>query len=211
VRDPNGLVTQWSYDGLGREVREVRPDGTETTYTLLQAEKGKVTVTVKTTGAGEATTELDPIGRVVRTWSPGVATENNPNPPRILGETIYDALGEHVARVLAPTAENSPLKDRRYDDFYRDTSGRVVVHTSPWGGKTVTEYDGAATRITDPLGHGTVAELNARGQPAKVTDARQKDTVYGYGPFGALWSVTEPGGPRRPLRSGTRLGGCASR
>jgi RHS repeat-associated protein len=42
--------------------------------------------------------------------------------------------------------------------------------------------------------HNTITELDALGRVVKITDAKQGQTNYAYGPFNALRTVTDPGG-----------------
>ncbi|MDC0747778.1 FG-GAP-like repeat-containing protein [Polyangium mundeleinium] len=197
--DPDALTTQWAYDGLGRTKRELRPDGTQTTVGLARLGSGNagdpwtIQATTTATGAGTEVTEVDPLGRVLRTLSPGVATATTPSPPRILREILYDEYGEHVARRLVPIAENAPQNQRRYESFYRDALGRITNHVSPWDGSTTYTYEGETVRIEDPRSHETVTTLDSLGRPATITDAHGMDTTYTYGPFGVLWRVKDPG------------------
>jgi hypothetical protein len=187
--DPNGLATQWAHDRFGRVGKEKRPDGTGTNTTLARKKKeGLFRVEVATTSSGSGTevAELDPLGRVVRQWSPGVQTAAIPDPPRILREVEYDALGEHVHRILSPVAETAPEDERHYEFLERDASGRVVKHVSPWNATTRTMYEGAKIRVVDPRGGQTVTTLDGLGRPSLIKDAKGGETRYAYGPFGGL-------------------------
>src|SRR5262249_40128215 len=96
--DPNKLVTQWKYDGFGRMTKEIRPDKTETTYTLSREREKDNAWTVKletrSDGGADDTVEFDSLGRVVQRWSQGVAVGGVPA-QRVVQEIVFDALGEH--------------------------------------------------------------------------------------------------------------------
>ncbi|HVK64110.1 MAG TPA: RHS repeat-associated core domain-containing protein, partial [Polyangium sp.] len=189
--DPNGRVTQWALDDFGRVVKEKRPGGVETTRMILRDAANVTRVRTTTPGWGAEEVELDRLGRPIRQWSRGTTLAGVLG-PRTLNEITYDSLGEHVERVLVPTADTTPEADRRYHRFERDGLGRVTKHFSPWGGVTRTQHEGSEVWSFDARGGHTVTHVDGLGRIVKVIDANDKETTYGYGPFGGLRRVTEP-------------------
>jgi RHS repeat-associated protein len=197
--DENQLTTTWEYDRFGRRTREVRPDSTETHYTLVRTKDGgpkknewNVKATTTTTGGEDSEVQYDSLARPIRWWTHGTQTGHDP-PPRIMQEIVFDELGEHIARRSTPTSEAALPEDQHYDEYSYDPTGRVLTHTTPWSATTLYAYDGKVSSVTDPLAHVTKIENDALGRLVKVTDAATGITSYTYGPFGALWTVTDPG------------------
>ncbi|KYF61036.1 type IV secretion protein Rhs [Sorangium cellulosum] len=200
--DPNGLVTEWRYDGFGRLGLEIRPDGTQTTVALSRTRDGgpdqaawRVVQRTTTTGGADDEVEYDSLGRPIR-WSwHGPAVEGaTGEPPRLMQRIAYDARGEHIAQRSVPVREGTPESELLVDVYEHDAVGREVRHTTPWGAVVATEHDGLRVEITDALDHVTVVERDPLGRPVAVTDAALGVTRSSYGPFGALYAVTAPGG-----------------
>ena len=197
--DENQLTTTWEYDGFGRRTREIRPDSTETRYTLARTKDGgpaknewNVKATTTTEGGEDSAIQYDSLARPIRWWTHGTQTGHDP-PPRIMQEIVFDELGEHIALRSTPTSEAVVPEGMHYDEYTYDPTGRVLTHTSPWGAITTYEYEGKSSYVTDPLSHATTTENDALGRLIKVTDAATGITSYTYGPFGALRTVTDPG------------------
>jgi YD repeat-containing protein len=114
---------------------------------------------------------------------------------RVVQEIVFDELGEHVARRSVPVGELTPPDKMTYDHFEYDVPGRVVKHTAPWGAVTTYEYNGAGVMVTGPgpIVTKTFVHHDGLGRPVLVQD-KAGSTSYVYGPFGGLYSVTDPGG-----------------
>ncbi|XXU32019.1 RHS repeat-associated core domain-containing protein [Sorangium sp. So ce887] len=200
--DPNGLVTEWRYDGFGRLGLEIRPDGTQTTIELSRTKDGgpdqdgwRVTQRTTTTGGADDTVEIDSLGRPIRWLWHGPSVEGARDElPRLMQQIAYDALGEHIARRSVPVREGTPEDELLVDVYEHDAVGREVRHTTPWNAVVETDYDALRVEVTDALGHVTAVEKDPLGRPVAVTDAALGITRYGYGPFGVLTTVTDPGG-----------------
>jgi RHS repeat-associated protein len=196
--DPNQLVTTWAYDGFGRLAREKRPDGTETAITWSRSREQdawRLRVQSSTPGGNEETIELDGLGRAVRRWWHGPEPQKGSGAAARLMQTIaFDALGEHVAKRSLPVREDVAESALLFDEYRYDALGREIEHVTPWGLHVVSEYDGAALRVDDSLGHLTVSDLDPLGRPIVITDAAKGPTAYTYGPFGFPLTVTTPGG-----------------
>ncbi len=200
--DPNGLVTEWKYDGFGRLGLERRPDGTTTSITLSRTKDGgpaknawRVRQRTATTGGADDEVEIDSLGRVIQTWWHGPATPRPEGaPPRLTQQVVYDPWTGQIARRSVPVSEGTPAGELLFDVFERDAAGREVRHTTPWNAVTETSYDGFFVQVKDPLQNVTLAEHDPLGRLVTVTDAAQGITSYTYGPFGLLYTVTDPGG-----------------
>ncbi|MGW7618313.1 DUF6531 domain-containing protein [Streptomyces antimycoticus] len=80
-----------------------------------------------------------------------------------------------------------------------DDAARTTVYTDSLGHRTSYRYnaDGQLIEETDPLGHTTLTEWDARGdRKVAVTDPLGRTTRYGYDEDGNLSSVTLPDGAR---------------
>ena len=109
-------------------------------------------------------------------------------------EIVFDALSEHIARRSVPVREDTPEGALLFDEYAFDSLGREIEHATPWGLHVLTSYEGKQVKASDSLGKLTVADHDALGRPVSVLDAAQGSTLYTYGPFGFIRSVTDPGG-----------------
>jgi RHS repeat-associated protein len=108
--------------------------------------------------------------------------------------TRYNRLNGKVARRSVPTSEGTPDKVLLYDEFEYDAIGREIKHTTPWGAVTRTAYKGLTVDVTEPLLYVTSAQNDALERPVVINDAKNGLTKYGYGPFGGLSTIEDPGG-----------------
>jgi RHS repeat-associated protein len=195
--DPNGLVTEWRYDGFGRLRLEKRPDGTQTSITLSRTKDGgawRVKQRSITGGGADDEVEYDSLGRPVRWWWHGpTPPRSTGDPPRLMQEVAYDPLSGQVARRSVPVSEGTPESKMLFDVFAFDALGREVRHTTPWNAITETAYSGLVVQVTDALSNVTLTTLDPLGRPVSITDAAKGITSYTYGPFGELHTVTDPG------------------
>ena len=192
--DPNGRVTSWGYDNLGRLESETRPDGSQTTFVTTREKIDgvwRLRERKTTTGGADDEAILNSLGQPIRTF--GHAPEVQANMPRIMQRIDYDRLSGKVARTSVPIAEGTPDASLLFDEYQFDALGREVRHTTPWNAVTTTKYDGRFVEVTEPLANPAITELDALGRPVLVTDAANGKTKYAYGPFDALHSVTDPG------------------
>ena len=186
TRDANGRVTRMRYDGFGR-IRVV--DGpldadTFTSYALSEAGLPRVVVT--SAAGARSVTDIDRLGREVRTERKGF--DGNPVEERIehdplgrirsqvkpYGESTfaYDEIGRltHELRrdpLLAADHPPREWQEIKYEDHFKTTTfdaGRRESYV-----------------ITDGLG-----QIVEKGE--KLPD-RTVNTFYEYKPFGLLWKV----------------------
>ncbi len=105
---PNGLTTQWTYDGMGRQITETRAVGTATptvtkinyrwassnsALTSINAPAGPAyLIETETSGAPPSLTFYDNMGRAIYTF--GLSGGDFDGNPRIVGKEIqYDVMG----------------------------------------------------------------------------------------------------------------------
>jgi YD repeat-containing protein len=195
--DPNRLVAEWKFDGFGRLALEQRPDGTHTSITHSRTKDSgsfRVTKRTKTSGGADDAVEFDSLGRPVRWFWHGPSPQGPAGePPRLMQQVEYDPWSGKVARRSVPVSEGTAESKMLFDEYQFDAVGREVRHTTPWKALVQTAYDGLLVKVTDPLKHVTTTELDPLGRPAAITDAAKGVTSYTWGPFGFLYSATDPG------------------
>lgn len=144
VTDPNGLVAQQRYDGLGRITEIETPDGVTVATTrescalvscpTLSYGGGSVVPTIVITQSSPilptTSVYVDSLGRTLREASESIDGQN------VYVDTHYNALGQTVATSLPYFAGSSP----EYATYQYDNLGRVVQASSPSGGSVVTQY-----------------------------------------------------------------------
>jgi RHS repeat-associated protein len=205
--DPNGLATRWSYDPFGRTTRALTPEGGETTITRTRVVLDDPTtlahdpvrftqVDVRSSGA-ERRELWSAEGRRVRTEARAFSG--------LFGATrSYDRAGRLVADEV-PTLVDRPAPGRRvyaYDGFDRPTAvtdADGLVTTAVYEGlttRTVERYTpgGLGAPPSSPLERTRRLEHDGRGRVTRSVDARDQATVYAYGAFDHLRSVTDPAG-----------------
>jgi RHS repeat-associated protein len=199
---PNGLVTTWEYDGFGRKLKEVRADGTHTTwnYQFCPGTAGGTwegcpagathVVQVKVLGsdgltqiAPTATNYHDQLNRVI-----AADTEGFDGAP-IRVETRYDALGR-VEKKSRPYFVSGGTP--KWTTYTYDALGRVVTETAPDSAVTTRTYSGLVTSVTNALSQTSTTTKNSQGQVVEVKDAQNNTTTYEYEPFGNLTKTTDP-------------------
>ncbi|WP_052376710.1 FG-GAP-like repeat-containing protein, partial [Chondromyces apiculatus] len=199
--DAEGRLTRFIRDGFGRLTREMRSDGTDTTYTLSRVQSGgplhdewSLELTTFEQGRRRDKVQYDSLGRAVRWWKEGVQLAT-PSVPRIFEEIHFDAFGENVAWKSIPHADPAPPgPPPSGDTYFHDGTGRVVRHITPWGAETTYAYEGSRTTVTRPGDVTTITRNDALGRPAEIRDNADGTTTYAYGPFGGLRDVTDPEG-----------------
>ncbi|MEE9304040.1 MAG: FG-GAP-like repeat-containing protein, partial [Thiotrichaceae bacterium] len=199
VKSPNGLTTRWLYDEFSRQIVETRPDGTETTVSYAWCdynqdcegfERYKITTT--NSGAPEVSVYFDSLGRELRSRTVGL------NGKHINIRREFDHRG-NLSRKSRPHFDaGTPFWTQyEYDDL-----NRVRLIKSPDGGKTMTDYQGLTTVVTEATLPGALYQyqqvmsktVNAVGEEIKVTDAKQQSLTKAYDAYGNLIATTDPQG-----------------
>ncbi|MCA5894908.1 hypothetical protein LEP48_16350 [Isoptericola sp. NEAU-Y5] len=221
VTDPNGKVTEATYDALGRLAKVWKPGrakASETAhvqYTYTVRSTGHNAVTTKTLDANNAyrtsVSIYDGLLRARQTQADGA---NRDVGGRMVADTLYDSRGL-VAYDVAPWAtDGAPATTAVTPDsavptrtrFDHDGAGRVVAQVLEVNEKerwrTTTRYGGDRVVVDPPAGGTPTTTISdARG---RTTTLRQylgaspsgahQDTTYAYDKAGNLAKVTDPAG-----------------
>jgi RHS repeat-associated protein len=192
---PNGLVTTWTYDGLGRKNLETRPDATTTTFDYAVCATGcppqAVTrLTTTTTAKPTSVSHRDQLGREVQTATQGL------NGNWIYKTTVYDQLG-HAAQISSPYFLGEvPL----YTVNEYDALQRVFRATAPGNRVTTTVYNGLTTTVTNPKNQATTIVKDSEGHVLDTIDAAANHTRSSYDAFGNAVQITDPAGNITTMR-----------
>jgi RHS repeat-associated protein len=209
VADPNGIATQWAFDGFGRSTREVTPETeTVTTYSSdIQQTAGPIAVRAvlkansQTTGFGMTETAVDSFGRAVRATSTGltgvltsVETEydqagrkSKQSRRHLAGDTSqgittyeYDAAGR-LSTVIPADATRTMLVDY---------ATRASVDVTTIGLPSLQDNYVTFTRTTAPNGGKDIAVRDARGELVASRDANGQWLTRAVGPFETSTTIT---------------------
>lgn len=205
--DPNGLVTRWEHDSLGRVTKEIRPDGTVTVTAMRWASSsappGALTVVeTESTGAVPAASFQDRHGRAIYAVSINPGTFDGRS--RITGiHTDYDNRGR-VTQTTIPAylhcETGLPVTKNHYDALDRLVEVERAREEPDLDGWTTTwyAYPGRAIETTDPLGRTERAETDTLGRVIRrINNAGSSsgsmdrgEVTYAYDPLGRLKTTT---------------------
>ncbi|HUZ38225.1 MAG TPA: LamG-like jellyroll fold domain-containing protein, partial [Streptosporangiaceae bacterium] len=184
VTDPDGLVTKYTYDGVGRvltktEISSSYPGGLTTTYAYDQM--------------GEVVTETDPpvTDRVTGAVHTAQITTSYDADGDVTGQTVADTTGGDASRTVSSTFNSHDQLASSTDAanaktvYTYDPYGNLSSDTDPAGNVT--------TYIYDPNGHLLTTTLqNFTGNPSNPqTPAPLVQESRAYDPAGRLASVTD--------------------
>lgn len=195
----NDLPTDWSYDGFGRKLLEVRADGTQTitTYKWVSGYLADATYCAETesTGTAPARVIYDKYGRA--RWSQAI----NGDGKIVYQQTTYDSLG-HVSGSSVPYFNNGSTI--HWTSTTYDLLDRPLTVTTPDdenGTQTTTyAYSNFTTTATDPKGR--VSETVKNSQGWTLSNTRNKNAAgsapattvtYSYDAIGNLLSTNAAG------------------
>lgn len=209
----NPLKTTWSYDNFARELSELRPDGTSTTFTYNSCtangcvnNNNKMTVTKTALNIGGSTQAieniyLDSIDRTLVTSATMLSGAYDRN------EIQYDNLG----RVHQQGAPCTFVSCAAYWTSYNyDVLGRVTEIERPVNASSgqsycdpttvppvsgcqgvAYNYQGRTTTVTDPQGKNTTTINLVTGSVARTQDHTGYYINYTYDAFGSVLSVID--------------------
>ena len=200
---PNGLTTQWQYDGFGRKVKEIRADGTQTKWDYLFCN-----------GVNGGTTPCPSLAIYVVQVTPLAADGVTVNGP--WSKTYYDSLQREIkSETIGFDGSSVIAKDTEYDSLGRvsrsslpyyanqspqwssvsyDSLSRVLITTAPDGSQTLMAYNGLTTTVTNALNQVQTKVKNSAGQLVKVIDAQNNSLTSQYDALGNLIATTDPKG-----------------
>ena len=208
---PNGLTTRWEYDSYGRKTKELRADGTYSSWSYqycstivaggvscpaLSGGNAAAYVFTQSEYAANGTpmaagkiSYVDALGRVLRTQT------QDYNGNTLVQDSTYNALGQLVSTtqpyVLGQTVYASTTT---YDNL-----GRVLTQSSPdpvATGAVATvsyAYSGLSVTVTNPKGQRKTTVKNILGQSAQVIDHDGNQVLYSYDALGQLVQTNAAG------------------
>ena len=200
---PNGLTTQWQYDGFGRKVKEIRADGTQTKWDYLYCNginggttpcPSLATYVIQVTPlASDGVTASGPwsksyydsLQREIKSETVGFDGTSV-----IAKDTQYDSLGRVYRTSLPYYANQTP----QWSTVTYDSLSRVLITTAPDGSQVLMGYNGLTTTITNALNQTQTKIKNSQGQLVKVIDAQNNALIYQYDAIGNLVATTDPKG-----------------
>lgn len=199
IKDANLLVTNITYDALGREKTRTTPDGTTVTNIYGAASACAVCLGVTTTVRNGTTvvapdkkTDFDFLGRPVRVVIPLYNGLQN-----TVQATEYDSRGR-VSRKSRQVIDSGPWTGYSWTTYTYDVLDRVKTVTGPDGAVVTTAYKGLTTNITYPNGFTGIRIVNAIGQTIKTTDpinaGRSTSQLFTYDHFGNLRTSQDAAG-----------------
>jgi RHS repeat-associated protein len=201
--DPNQILINWFYDNFGRKTKEIRPDGTYTTYTYNDC------VSSSCWGVSDLRflaynyvyasdgTQL----RLEEKFYDGLDRQRYEEINRVLGAwTVqvfyYDNLGRKTETTLPYSSAGNGYHLYTYDVVNRltldalYTSGGGLYRTVSMG------YSGQTVTVTDPNGNTITKVTDVAGKIRWVTDPSTNGTVagttkYTFDPFGNLITILD--------------------
>jgi len=200
---PNGLTTQWQYDGFGRKIKEIRADGTQTKWDYLYCN-----------GINGGTTPCPSLATYVIQVTPLAADDVTASGP--WSKSYYDSLQREIKSETVGFDGTSVIaKDTQYDSLGRvyrtslpyyanqtpqwstasyDSLSRVLITTAPDGSQVLMGYNGLTTTVTNALNQTQTKIKNSQGQLVKVVDAQNNALTYQYDAIGNVVATIDPKG-----------------
>ena len=184
LTDPNKHKTEYGYDSSGNLTSEKNADGNEKKWTYDSTHD----IETETTPDGEITT-------IKRNGKGDPEVIERPAPSSTTQKTTYKYASNGDIESMT-----NPLE--RTWKYEYDTYGDRKAETDPEGNKRTWEYneDSQETATVSPRGNATGAkasefttkfELNAKGQPLKITDPLSHTTKYTYDGDGNVETMTD--------------------
>jgi RHS repeat-associated protein len=200
LRDPNTLLTSWTYDTFGRRTGETRPNQTSTVWTwsgcgascdsrakfqVMRADRSSAAATFR-----NSRVEYD------RDERPILLASDLPGGGDSITTLEFDARGQlRSAHLPYPQGGVKSGEWRyEYDALGRPTRRELRAPDGRVDRVSQIAYDGLRTIFTDPLGHESERITNAWGDTVRVVDALNRATNYEYDAARQLVRVVESTG-----------------
>ncbi|MEM7298039.1 MAG: RHS repeat-associated core domain-containing protein, partial [Bacteroidota bacterium] len=184
VTGPNELTTYFKYDGFGRKVSEILPDGNTTRYVYRKSEGSEVSNSVyylytETSGIPPSISYYDVLDRVIRTQSTGF------NDQEIKVDVHYNNEGQ-ILQESDPYSETAHWTTYEYDAI-----NRPIKITSPGGRESSVSYNGLMTQSTNPKGQNSTQLEDVVGRLSEVLDHYGSSLSFQYDAFGNIIGTTD--------------------
>ncbi|HKE15955.1 MAG TPA: FG-GAP-like repeat-containing protein, partial [Kofleriaceae bacterium] len=188
--DPNGQVTAFEHDPLGRPVRTTYPGGgTLTTGYVGFGDPGEQRIeTVRSDGTPDglwARTYVDGLGRTYLETREG----------DIARQTVYAP--DVPSRVARRSDWFGPGESPRFDAFTSDGAGRVVRVLHADGSAATFSFAVGSERARDEAGHERTRVVDALGRVVAVRERvgdGEQETRYRHDALGHLVDIVDPAG-----------------
>jgi len=187
--DLNGLVKQYFYDGFGRLVKTIYPDGN---WETLDYRKCGVSFSCPVFGAHLVYQQssvappvikyYDLLNRELRTQRKGFSGQT------IYTDVIYNNKGQVLQESLPYFDTSTPI----YQHYYYDIIGRKVVAIEPGARIDSVIYHGRTTISKNADDQTKTVVKNAREQMITATDNEGHSITYDYDAAGRLLKTTDP-------------------
>jgi RHS repeat-associated protein len=200
IKDPNNILTSWQYDTFARKIKEIRPDGTSTTWAYNNCAtagcvnpNNKMTVVQTNVNTNSSTlnisnTYLDWFDRAL------VTSKQMLNGAYDRNEVQYNNLGS-VAQQAAPCTFVSCTyywTMNNYDALNRLTqSQRPISASNPSLQTSTVKYSGRTTTFTDPQAKVTTKIAKVTGSVGRTKDNNGYYVNFNHDAFGSVLSVTD--------------------
>ncbi|HTQ02501.1 MAG TPA: polymorphic toxin type 10 domain-containing protein [Polyangiaceae bacterium] len=204
--DPNGIATQWAYDGFGREAVRQTPVTQTITQYLVPIDSPSVSARAvlkassESTGYGVNVTYLDALGRTVKRDVTGLLGAT------VTTETAFDDAGRPAqrSRPHLPGDASQGIEQVTYDDSGQPAFVTLAdQNTIQYGYATRATVDPATlgltalpdnyvffTSLTDPNGNTSINVVDQRGLLVASRDPNGSWVSVQHGPFGTTTTAT---------------------
>jgi RHS repeat-associated protein len=208
--DPNNQTTSNIYDALGRIIKVIGPNDTESYPAAiyeyqLSTSPTKITKRVKADHASPPNyltryEFYDGLGRLIQTKSPAEPDPQTGNQRQIIsGETVFNSRGQVKERYLpyfVPASEDyvSPTYATPHVSFVYDAMGRLIQQANPDATYSTVSYSDWQKTATDENSHAKSEYYDAYGRIIKIKEHNQGQiytTTYTYDTLGNLARVAD--------------------
>lgn len=195
VIDPNGVKTDYIYDGFGQLLTSSTPSGT--TVTAKRWAKGHIDapsnavyfVYTESSGVPPVLEFFDGLGRSLRKVVAGFKDSD-----KIYTDVVYNAKGQ-IERTSEPYFAGQSIFWNRNE---YDQAGRTTKQIYADNSYHTFQYNGLTTTMIDPLNQKAISILDPLGRLIESRDNLNGTVKYTYNAAGNCISVT---GPRTIIKS----------